>query len=109
MTRTWFFGAASAAALLLSSALAQEGSRGTAPVPDLSGMWGNPYLFGIEPPLSGPGPVVNKSRRRQISDADGRPLPPGRSALVSNNVQMVGDYTNPILKPEAAEVVKKHG
>ena len=23
--------------------------------------------------------------------------------------QLVGDYTNPILKPEAAEVVKKHG
>jgi hypothetical protein len=63
MTRTWIFGVASAAALLLSSALAQEGSQGTASVPDLSGVWGNPYLYGIEPPLSGPGPVVNKSRR----------------------------------------------
>jgi hypothetical protein len=30
MTRTWIFGVASAAALLLSSALAQEGSQGTA-------------------------------------------------------------------------------
>ena len=48
MTRTWIFGVASAAALLLSSALAQEGSQGTASVPDLSGVWGNPYLYGIE-------------------------------------------------------------
>jgi hypothetical protein len=30
-------------------------------------------------------------------------------ALVSNPAQFVGDYTNPILKPQAAEVVKKHG
>jgi hypothetical protein len=27
----------------------------------------------------------------------------------SNGNQLVGDYTNPILKPQAAEVVKKHG
>jgi hypothetical protein len=24
-------------------------------------VWGNPYLYGIESPLSGPGPVVNTS------------------------------------------------
>ena len=28
---------------------------------------------------------------------------------MSNTYQLVGDYTNPILKPQAAEVVKKHG
>jgi len=28
---------------------------------------------------------------------------------VANAYQLVGDYTNPILKPHAAEVVKKHG
>ena len=28
---------------------------------------------------------------------------------VSNYDQLVGDYTNPILKPWAAEVVKKYG
>ena len=28
---------------------------------------------------------------------------------VSDPRQLVGDYTNPILKPQAAEVVKKHG
>ena len=108
MTRTWIFGVASAAALLLSSALAQEGSQGTASVPDFSGAWGNPYLYGIEPPLSGPGPVVNKSRRRQTVDIDGRRSPPVNAPLVSSAIQLVGDYANPILQPAAAEVVKKH-
>jgi hypothetical protein len=28
---------------------------------------------------------------------------------ISNLLELVGDYTNPILKPEAAEIVKKHG
>jgi len=28
---------------------------------------------------------------------------------VANANQFVGDYTNPILKPQAAEVIKKHG
>jgi hypothetical protein len=108
MTRTWIFVGASAAALLLSSALAQEGSRGTAAIPDFSGVWGNRYLYGIEPPPSGPGPVVNKSRRRQTVDIDGRRLPPANAPLVSSAIQLVGDYANPILNPAAAEVVKKH-
>jgi len=108
MTRTWIFVGASAAALLLSSALAQEGSRGTAAIPDFSGVWGNPYLYGIEPPPSGPGPVVNKSRRRQAVDIDGRRLPAANAPLVSSAIQLVGDYANPILNPAAAEVVKKH-
>ena len=55
---------------------------------------GTSYLTGFEPPASGPGPVRNRSRRR-----DG----------VANFQQLVGDYTNPILQPWAAEVVKKHG
>jgi hypothetical protein len=63
-------------------------------VPDFSGIWAHPYLPGFEPPASGPGPVLNRSRRR-----DGR----------ANFNQLVGDYTNPILKPAAADVVKKHG
>src|SRR6516165_1603449 len=70
-------------------------------IPDFSGIWTKPYL-GIESPLSGPGPVVNKFRVRQIFDVDGRPLPTATAPLV-------GDYTNPILKPGAAEVVKKRG
>ena len=51
-------------------------------------------LTGFEPPVTGPGPVRNKSR-----------LPNG----VANFQMLVGDYANPILKPEAAQAVKKHG
>ena len=61
-------------------------------IPDFSGLWARPYI-GFEPPLSGPGPIVNRSR----------------VAGQSNLSQFVGDYTNPILRPEAAEVVKKRG
>jgi hypothetical protein len=66
----------------------------TAPIPNLSGRWAHPYLSGFEPPRSGPGPVRNRSR-----------LPSG----VGNFQQLVGDYTNPILKPHAAEIVRRHG
>jgi len=41
-------------------------------------------LPGFEPPQSGPGPVLNKSREST-----------GKGKLT----QLVGDYTNPILKP----------
>ena len=72
---------------------AASATQGAASVPDFSGIWWHPSLPGFEPPASGPGPVTNRSRRDGISDYN----------------QLVGDYTNPILKPEAAEVVKKHG
>jgi hypothetical protein len=98
-----------AAALCSLSAFAQERRQDVAPIPDFSGVWGNPYLYGIEPPLSGPGPVVNKMRQRQLRDVDGRLLPPANAPLVSEARQLVGDHTNPILNPEAAEIVKKHG
>jgi hypothetical protein len=64
-----------------------------ASIPDFSGSWVHPGL-GFGPALSGPGPVRNKSR-----------LPSG----ASNFNLLVGDYTNPILKPGAAEVVRKFG
>ena len=63
-------------------------------VPDFSGMWVHPYFPGIEPPASGPGPIFNRSRS-------------ARGA--GNNGQFVGDYTNPILKPATAAIVKSHG
>ena len=69
-------------------------AQGTASIPDFSGMWAHPFLTGFEPPPSGPGPVRNTSRR-----------PDG----VANFQQLVGDYANPILKPHAAAIVKKHG
>ncbi len=87
--------------LLLSGVLAVaiamsvgSAAQNRTPVPNLSGNWAHPFLTGFEPPASGPGPVLNTSRR-----------PDG----VANFQQLVGDYTNPILKPRAAEIVKKHG
>ena len=62
-------------------------AQDVASTPNLSGRWAHPYLTGFEPPRSGPGPVRNRSR-----------LPSG----VANFQQLVGDYTNPILKPHAA-------
>jgi hypothetical protein len=73
---------------------AQSGTRKAASIPDFSGIWAHPYLPGFEPPATGPGPVLNRSRSRN-----------GRA----NFSQLVGDYANPILKPGAAEIVKKHG
>jgi hypothetical protein len=83
-------------------------AQGAASIPDFSGIWTKPYL-GIEPPLSGPGPVINTWRRRQLFDAAGRPVPAASAPLVSNLSQLVGNYANPILKPQAAEAVKRHG
>ncbi len=75
-------------------AMGQTGSS----IPDLSGAWNHTSLNGLELPLSGPGPLTNMSRLRT-----------GPQAGVSNLSQLVGDYTNPILQPWAADVVKKFG
>ncbi len=80
--------------LALAAAPAGSAKPGAVTVPDFSGIWAHPYLTGFEPPASGPGPVTNRSRRK-----DG----------VGNFGKLVGDYTNPILQPWAAEVVKQHG
>jgi hypothetical protein len=78
------------AATAATAALAQEGTRssssqGVVSIADFSGIWISRY-FGVDPPISGPGPV------------ESRPGIRGR---------IVGDDTNPILKPHAAEAVKK--
>jgi hypothetical protein len=89
-----------------------QGAQAAAPIPGFSGKWGYPFCCGFfEPRLAGPGPVLNKSRQRQVvGSTDGLPLPPGTDApLVSSLLQFVGDYTNPILKSWVAEVVKKNG
>jgi hypothetical protein len=62
-------------------------------VPDFSGNWRRSGLPWFEPPASGPGPVTNRSRKNGVSNYD----------------QLVGDYSNPILQPWAAAVVKKYG
>src|SRR6266850_5397617 len=90
--RTPILGAAAgfvSATAFIWSALSAETAT---PIPDFSGHWARPYI-GFEPPLSGPGPIVNRSR-----------------TLGQSNInQFVGDYSSPILKPQAAEIVKKHG
>ena len=64
-----------------------------AAIPDFSRFWRHQSLPGLEPLASGPTSLTNRSRRNGVSDYN----------------QLVGDYTNPILKPEAAQVVKKFG
>src|SRR5271170_3406576 len=71
-------------------------TQSAASIPDFSGTWSNQSLNALEPPLSGPGPVRNRSRLRT-----------GPQAGVGDGRQLVGDYTNPILQPWVAEVVKK--
>jgi hypothetical protein len=88
VTRRIAYMLTSIALLVCAPAFAQSAS-----IPDLSGIWGRNYMF-FEPPPSGPGPIVSKLRR-----------PNG--TLVGN--PMIGDYNNPIPRPYAAEVVKKHG
>jgi len=57
-------------------------------IPDFSGIWRHGSLPWFVPPASGPGPVTNRARRR---------------TWVSDYGKLVGDYTNPILQPWAAD------
>ena len=68
------------------------GSESVKSIPDFSGTWLH-TLPGFEPLPAGPTALINRSRRAN-----------GTGDILSLN----GDYTNPILKPAAAEVVKKH-
>src|SRR3984885_6277264 len=93
---------------------ASGGTGGTPSIPDFTNVWIPPGFPWFEPPASGPGPVTNKSRWPQEpgDPATGTvalpPLPPGVEG-VSDYDQLVGDYSNPILQPWAAQVVKKFG
>jgi hypothetical protein len=80
------------------TAAAPAAAQTAASIPDFSGSWSHAALNGLELPLSGPGPVRNKSRERT-----------GPQAGVGDRRQLVGDSTNPILQPWAAAVVKKFG
>jgi hypothetical protein len=78
------------AAVFVTPVFGQSGSES---LPDFSGVWthANP---GFEPLASGPTSLINRERR-----------PNG----TGNGLKLVGDYTNPILKPQASAVVKQHG
>ena len=81
-----------ATAVFLSAAY-QAAAAETTPIPDLSGRWGR-NSFDFEPLLSGPLPVTNVRR-----------FPNGS---IDQRVS-VGDYNNPVLKPQAAESVRRRG
>jgi hypothetical protein len=90
------------------------GTHSAASIPDFSGMWVHGSNPGFEPLPSGPTSLVNRSRRsiaQLLRDLDlvwrGPGEPPSED--VSNLNELVGDYTNPILQPWAAEVVRKFG
>jgi hypothetical protein len=70
-------------------------SQSAVSIPDFSGIWRHGSLPWMAPPASGPGPVTNKSRRQDNG--------------TSNYGELVGDYSNPILQPWAAQVVKQKG
>jgi hypothetical protein len=77
---------------LAATPLRAQSKTGTA-IPDFSGIWTHPSL-GFESQVAGPGPVRNLSR-----------LPNG----AANFDMLIGDYTNPILKANATEIIKKRG
>ena len=79
--------------LLLAAALIAVAAPASA-APDFSGIWSHPWLPGFEALSSGPTAIINLSR-----DKNGRSI----------QVQLVGDYHNPILKPEAAEHLREMG
>ena len=91
-----------------------RGAQDTAAIPDFSGIWGHLAVPDVEPPLSGPGPVRNLSRvtievARTLAPYNGAATAGANPNDVSNISELVGDFTNPVLKGEAAEVVKQHG
>jgi hypothetical protein len=89
---------------------ASGATHGAAVIPDFSRVWSHPSLPWFEPPASGPGPVTNRSRGEQRpGGSSGSAASSPRKEGVSNYDQLVGDYTNPILQPWAAQVVKGFG
>ena len=87
------FLAIAAIAAALPAWAAPAWAQTATPIPDFSGIWAHLTWPDTEPPLSGPGPVTNKSHREGVSDL----------------YQLIGDHSNPILKPQAAEAVKRKG
>lgn len=64
-------------------------------VPDFTGIWWHQSLPGMEPPASGPGPVTNLMRRQDNGQSD--------------YSRLVGNYKSAILKPQAAQAVRRYG
>jgi len=86
--RQWVF-----CAVAVSCAVAAYAPALAQTAPDFSGRWGR-NAFNFEPLDNGPQPVINLSR-----------TPEG----TSNIGQLVGDFKNPILNPETAEIIRNKG
>src|SRR5262245_34307941 len=82
--------------LILSGAVSVQSA---AAAPDLAGQWGRDMLF-FEQPASTPGPVMLAKR-----GADGRIVPKLPCCAIVQT--WFGDPNNPILKPDAADMVKR--
>src|SRR5262249_45680974 len=78
-------------AMFVGPAVAAQNSTA---IPDLSGHWGRTN-FNLEQPPTGPKFTVNTLKKPDgtIDDDTGR----------------IGDYTNPLLTPQAAQILKQHG
>jgi len=87
---------------------ASAATQSAASVPDFSRLWANTLGPGFSPPVSGPGPVLNKARQRAAVDIYGKDISPANAPIVSVGGRRVGDHTAPILQPWAAEIVKAH-
>ena len=81
------------AAMFAAATVLVSPARAADSVPDFSGLWGRDSLH-LESPLSGPGPVLNLSHTREGT---------------MDMSRLVGDYRSPILKPDAAALLKKRG
>ena len=64
------------------------------PIPALSGHWGRTN-FNLEQPPSGPVFIANTMKKRD--------------STIDDDAARVGDFTNPILTPEGAAILKAHG
>ena len=87
---------------------ANSGKESAASIPNFSGMWVHGSIPGFEPLASGPTSLVNRSRLTTAQllqglnvDWQGPGRPPSQNSI-GNLLELVGDYTNPILKPQAA-------
>ena len=64
---------ATVAALIAGCASAQTAApQAAASVPDFSGVWAHPSWPSVDPPLSGPGPVRNRSTTAAAGQPGGR-------------------------------------
>ena len=83
------------AVLVFACAATFPSSAADSVVPDFSGIWARTtFGYDLPPPGVSPSPLRNLARR-----ANG----------TSEAFKLVGDYNNPILKPEAARIVREHG